>query len=185
MLQGTGEISWDYKITSVPVYQYQNYNFNLRLGLEIICVVMLVVNSFSEAAGLNVVWISNIFWFSLTWCLSAFTITNVTDIFQAVKQFNLLGYLSFWNMIDLAHFALMWLGWGLWLAQVQQGQSLNMPNRFGLLVSAGPETPARYFLTDPSKEFDFLMFCQSVDNMASNWTLYSILTSLSGTKDSC
>jgi hypothetical protein len=98
-----------------------------------------------------------------------------------VKQFDIMSYISFWNMIDLAHFALMWLGWSLWLAQVMKGQSLNMPVRFGLLVSAGPETPARYFRTDPSKEFDFLMFCKAVDDMANNWTLYSIITSLNGT----
>jgi hypothetical protein len=95
-------------------------------------------------------------------------------------QFKLMQYFAFWNIVDLSHFAIMWFGWSLWLAQVFKGQSLNMPLRFGLLFSAGPDTPARYFRTDPSKEYDFLMFSQTVEDMASNWTLYSIMTSLSG-----
>jgi hypothetical protein len=104
-----------------------------------------------------------------------------TDIFQAVKKFKLMDYMmSFWNVIDVFHFALMWFGFSLWLSQVQKGHTLNMPERFGPLVSAGPETPARYFRTDPSKEYEFLMFCNAVDDMTSNWTLYSIISSLSG-----
>ena len=55
LIQDTGDIVWDYRITSVPVYQYQDYNINLRIFLEIICVVFLVVNCLSEAAGLHVV----------------------------------------------------------------------------------------------------------------------------------
>jgi hypothetical protein len=104
----------------------------------------------------------------------------VSDILQAIMQFKLMEYIAFWNIVDLSHFAIMWFGWSLWLAQVWKGQSLNMPARFGLLFSAGPDTPARYFRTDPSKEYDFLMFSQNVEDIASNWTLYSIMTSLSG-----
>ncbi len=53
--QDTGEISWDYMISSVPVYQYQDYNMNLRIFLELLCIVLLVINCLSEAAGLFLV----------------------------------------------------------------------------------------------------------------------------------
>ena len=108
---------------------------------------------------------------------------KLEEMFASIKKFQISEYLGdFWNIIDLAHFSIMWFAWYLWLRQNMMAATIqnNMPRSFSILESPNPETRARLFLTNPKEEFKYLSIRQDLTSMSSNLEFYHVLISISG-----
>ena len=51
LVQTNGKISWDYSITSVPIYLYPDGGLIGRAVLDVICLAFLVINTCLELKG--------------------------------------------------------------------------------------------------------------------------------------
>ena len=112
---------------------------------------------------------------------NCFTRLNATDIYLAIQKFQVSTYFrSIWNAVDWLHFALMWIGWNLWLTQNRLSASLSIPETFDILMSTSSNSKARLFLTSPEEEFKFLQFSASLDKMKRNIIQYNVVISMSG-----
>ena len=53
IFQSTGKIFWDYEISSVPVYLYDDSSGTTQFGLEILCMLLLGINVLLEVFGVS------------------------------------------------------------------------------------------------------------------------------------
>jgi hypothetical protein len=104
-----------------------------------------------------------------------------SDVIGSIRKFKIREYVSSaWNLIDWAHFCVMWLGWVAWLRQVLLIYRLPMKTSYPILVSPGSTTQARAFLTNPVAERDFLILNDDINQLMQNISTYNTLTSLAG-----
>lgn len=105
----------------------------------------------------------------------------LSDVVMSARQFKVMEYISStWNLIDWAHFSIMWLGWVTWLKQVILTSNLPIKPGYPILVSPGKTTQARVFLTDTVAEYEFLIFFSRMHELMDNMSTYNTLTSLGG-----
>ena len=105
----------------------------------------------------------------------------LADIVESCIKFELIKYLaSPENWLDWAHFSLMTLGWILWYKLVNQTAKFTMAPKFNVLANVDDQTPARFLLTDPQSEKDFLLFSESISSLEQSMRFYSNIIGLCG-----
>ena len=140
---------WDFSISTFAIELYQGLKGQLQFGLEVICIVFLVLS----------------------------TIIKLLDLLQSFRSYNLQDYVfDLQHWYNWLHTALMWYGWWLWLQCYRQGQSFSMEPAYPVL--ADTQASARLFSTDPEAELKYLELVHRVKELSSLSQQYRAIAGL-------
>lgn len=139
-----GTITWDYNLNTVFMDLYTAADpTGSRFALEVIVLAALAFNIFLE----------------------------LSDMYEAMKKMKFSQYLSFYgNWFDWAHFVLMIFSWVLWFDHHKLTRKFVMSPSYPVISDVG--APSRFFSTNSTSEFEFLMFKEQIFDASNRLAFY-------------